>query len=210
MNETSPKPGPENRKLHLGSGGAFQETETSQRSPDDDSDINDFTLRTPPDPIQPSIINTRLNRFYFRFALLGSVLYCIPILFLLFSPRSSNLWLPYLGNGIFICFLVIAILYINRRAADFAGLRTLLIGGMKITVLSIVVSCILILVMLAVFHEKLQQPPVIRIQDGTNGFTSILLFNAIIVNFPGGAFATLIGSIAVKHDQKTDFGNELE
>jgi hypothetical protein len=155
-------------------------------------------------------MKTSLNAFYVRFAIYGALLYCIPVLYLFLHPISDYLWLPYLGNGLFICLIIVGIIYVNHRAGGSAGLKAMIIGGMKITVLSIAISCLLILLMLICFRERLQQAPIIQIPDRTNGLTSILFFNAIIVNFPSGAFASLIGAIATKRNQQTDLGNEVE
>lgn len=157
-----------------------------------------------------SNVVSNLFSFYIKFAIISAILYCIPMVILFTNAVFPNLWLLYLGNGLFICSVLVSVIYINHKADDAAGLRTMLIGGIKITILGVILSCILIILLLTCIHERLQQAPSFTIKDKTNGLSYILFFNAIIVNLPGGAFGALLGAISTKGNQKTVVGNELE
>lgn len=88
-----------------------------------------------------------------------------------------------------------------------------MVTGHVITIMSIVLSCLLILLMILFFspgavdlgstEKVLQQTPPGITQNATHGMLLILFANAIIGNFAAGSFATLITSQAVKETAKS-------
>lgn len=134
-----------------------------------------------------------------RFAIIPAVLYCLPVIFFLKDRRFSDTWLLYVGSGLFLsCIFVFGIMFGGK--ADKAPHHSY--NGFIVTILGVIFSCILILILSLiitpeVFHfgsgnDVLQQTPAAISKSGTHGLLFILLANAIIVNFLGGIFSTVM------------------
>ncbi len=75
-------------------------------------------------------------------------------------------------------------------------------NGFVVTILAVIFSCIFILLLSliitpGVFHfgsgnDALQQTPAAITNGGTHGILFILLANALIINFCGGVFSTVM------------------
>ncbi|MEO9033149.1 MAG: hypothetical protein ABI285_07885 [Ginsengibacter sp.] len=134
-----------------------------------------------------------------RFAIIPAVLYSLPVIFFLKDRRFSDTWLLYVGSALFLCCIfAFGIMFGGKigNAPDHAY------NGFVVTILGVIFSCILILLLSLiitpeVFHfgsgnDALQQTPAAISKSGTHGLLFILLANAIIINFCGGIFSTVM------------------
>lgn len=134
-----------------------------------------------------------------RFAIIPSVLYSVPVLFFLRDRRFSETWLLYVGSALFLCCIfAFGIIY----GGKISNTPEHSYNGFVVTILGVIFSCIFILLLSLiitpeVFHlgsanDTLQQTPAAITKSGTHGILFILLANALIINFCGGIFSTVM------------------
>jgi ABC-type Fe3+-siderophore transport system permease subunit len=154
-------------------------------------------------------MNTKnLSSIYGAYAIAGSILYCITAIIFFNNAEFSNLWILYVGNFIFMILIFFSVIAINKRFGENASLSSLLIPGIKVTLISIAITCaILIIISFADKRIQLQEAPVNIVKDKSNGLRSILFMDAILVNFFVGLFAAFITSVIIQQNQKATRGN---
>jgi hypothetical protein len=143
-----------------------------------------------------------------RFGLIPAILYCVPILFFLKERRFYDTWLLYVGSALFLaCIFTFGILYGGKSNNN----PDHVYNGYAVTMLGVIFSCIIILLLSALLtpevfstgtgNEALQQTPGSITRSGEHGMLFMLLANAILINFFGGIFSTVMtkGEIAEKN-----------
>jgi hypothetical protein len=143
-----------------------------------------------------------------KYAIISAVLFCIPILFFIEKGNYDNAWLLYLGNALFLASIFIWVVLGNRKKKikSFPSF-----GGLKITILGVIFSCILLFLLLlvlapqafnhtignSVLHEA---PPAIS-QKNSHSIFFMLFASATVGNVCAGLFATLIAKASSQKDQ---------
>lgn len=134
-----------------------------------------------------------------RFAIISSILYCIPVIFFLKDHTYSDTWLLYLGSAIFLaCIFIFGIIYGKKNPQPSGNYN-----GFGVTILGVIFSCFIILILTLllapdVFNlgssnsEVLTQTPAAIGKKNEHGLLFMMLANASIVNFCAGTFATVM------------------
>lgn len=134
-----------------------------------------------------------------RFAIIPAILYCIPILFFLKERRFSDTWLLYLGSAVFlVCIFIFGIIFGGKTNNN----PDHVYNGYVVPIMGVIFSCIIILLLSVMLtpevfgqgtgSEALQQTPGSITQSGEHGMLFMLMANAIIINFCGGIFSTIM------------------
>lgn len=145
------------------------------------------------------MLNKTLLKYLSGFAIIPAILYSIPVLIFLKDKRFSDTWLLYVGSALFLCCIfAFGILYGGKKLV----VPNHTYNGFVVTILAVIFSCIFILILSLiitpeVFHlgsgnDALRQTPAAITQTGTHGILFILLANALIINFCGGMFSTVM------------------
>ena len=146
--------------------------------------------------------NIKTWKFTLVFALLAAIAYCIPAAFYIRDSTYSQTWILYLGVFMF---LIVAIIYTtidsNRRKKNVKVFR-LMFDSHVITIISILISCLLCFIMLAVFipgylgsgpaEKALPDNPPNDVFDKTNGLSLKVFLTAIIGCFSAGSFVGIL------------------
>ncbi len=152
----------------------------------------------------------KTTSYFFLYIILCTIAYCAPVMYLLNKSLYTNLWLLYLGNGLFFVLMLISAILSNRNADNTASLTTLVVNGIKICIASIVIICIVLLILiLAHPQEATKDAPLINVRNDTNGLRFALFINAILVNFLVGSFGAFVGAVTAKQNQKTEKGKQV-
>jgi hypothetical protein len=79
------------------------------------------------------------NSFYAIFSLLGAIAFCLPVILWMSNPQFSGLWILYVGNfSLMVVVFISEAVYGGRIRKP--GLKALFTTGMKVALLSILLS----------------------------------------------------------------------
>lgn len=151
-----------------------------------------------------------LKSFYWRYSLLAAILNTVSVIVYLSVLSYSNTWILYIGNILFSAMVLLGVFRGYHRVHDSVSIRSSFMMGFKITIYGILLA-ILLCVLALVIHSFFTglndpgNPP----QSGRGDTLFTILSNTIAVNAVLGALAALIGSTAVKKNQKTEQGKTL-
>ena len=147
--------------------------------------------------------NNSTSRLFLITTTCAVVAFCIPVLCLFKYAFFANLWLLYVGNGLFGSVMFISVIYYNKQKDENADLANMISLNLKILAVSVVAICVVLTLLLLVFHhDVLQRAPADEVKDKTNGLDLILYIDAIIVNFLIGSFAVVMASVTAKRRQE--------
>jgi hypothetical protein len=151
-----------------------------------------------------------LKTFYWKYSLWASLLNTVSIIVYLSYRNYENAWWLYIGNLLFSAMVLIGVIRGYHRVHDTASVRSSFMMGFKITIYGVLLAallCGLVLVINSLFTglNDASNPP----QSGRGDVLFTILSNTIGVNAVLGALAALIGSTAVKKNQKTEHGKTL-
>jgi hypothetical protein len=150
---------------------------------------------------------------YFKYSILPAIIACIPIFFFLRDSKFSETWLLYLGDGLFLCAMIVVMILLNRKAEVDPATGSLLIVGHAITIFSIIIVSIVALILLLVFvpgifsndaERTLEQTPANMVHGNTNGLAFIVFMNALFGTGSAGSFASIMMSYTMKKEQRGD------
>ncbi len=141
---------------------------------------------------------------YASYGIAGALAYCIPAgIYLQGNDRYSGLFLLYVGNFLFFALVSSAILLHNKKTANLESLGSLVSFGARITVITIIVSCLGAALFFLIRGRSvmlLQSPPVMG-ADPDKSLRYAVFFDASAINFFLGLFASLMISASIKHNR---------
>lgn len=152
---------------------------------------------------------------YLKYSILAAIVYCITVFIFIKQESFSGSWILYTGNMLFACVIAVFILQYNKTRDQNASAGKMIFAGNITTVMGIIISCIiglLLIVLLApeVFSSSvpvLQNTPP-QMEEPRHELLLTFLMNAIIGNFCGGAFISLLLPFSVKRDQTGETENK--
>ena len=141
------------------------------------------------------------NAFISAYGLIGATLYCIPVIVFMRTTDFANQWLLFTGNFLLLGLVFFAVLQFNKTIAGDPPLFSMIGTGMKITLITIAISCVMLLVF-AVFdqHKILNHASGESFNGKKNGLWVNLFLDATLGNIFLGSFSSVIASISVKKD----------
>ena len=133
--------------------------------------------------------------FHFKYSLACAIAYCIPAFFLFESGKYSNAWLLYLGNFCFAIILITGNVLLNNRKPELQTLRPMITTALKIELKGIVITCVLLLALVFIFHAGniLKHEPA-----NVLGLYIMLPLNAVIINLAVGGICIFFWVISAK------------
>jgi len=146
--------------------------------------------------------NSNLS-FYYLYGVSGAILYSIPIVLFIVHTNFSDQWLLYVGNFLLLGLTFLAVIQFNKKFFGNATLGAMINTGIKITFISIAISCTVLLILaIADNHKVLQHVPGEVYNGKKNGLWFTLFADAILVNIFVGAFASVIAAVSTKNYRK--------
>jgi hypothetical protein len=150
-------------------------------------------------------------RQHFPYALLAAVLYIIPVLYFIMEDNYVDAYWLYIGNVLFAVGILFGVRAYNKRRDENSLIMSMLMAGIKASLMGIAVVFLLILLILFIdiphlFHhagaaKEMTEGPVNIVKDSTRGLKFMLFLNDVIGNIMAGAFVSLFYSISAKRDQ---------
>ena len=128
----------------------------------------------------------------FKYSVVCSIAYCIPLFFLFKSDKYSNLYLLALGNICFAFLLILSNIFLNKKKDN---LQDMLKPALKIEVVSILISSIIAVSFIFIFNKN---DIVRRAPANTLGLYSMLPLSVIFGNFILGSFSIFLWAIDSK------------
>ena len=147
--------------------------------------------------------------------LLPPLSYTVSALLFFCNIKSFSVsWVLYIGNMLFAFMIAVFIITFNRKRGENAGVGKMILAGHITTVIGICICCGICLLMLlfvpGVYTASgavLQKAPPQMASRGHEVMTTLIM-NAILGNFFGGAFISVMLSATVKKDQKGETENK--
>ena len=154
-----------------------------------------------------------LRAFYIRNSWWAGILYVLSVAIYLLMRNYANIWIPYIGNMLFGAVIYIGVLRANHRIHDTGSLKSLFMTGIKLTFYALVIATVLSLVifglnaMLAGYSAPDSTPG--AGSDTRTDVFLVLLSHTLGGNAFMGVLASVLGSVVVKRNQKTEHGKTL-
>jgi hypothetical protein len=138
------------------------------------------------------------NSFYAIFSLFGAIAFCLPAILWMTNPQFSGLWILYVGNfSLMVVVFISEVVYGGKIHKP--GIKQLFTTGMKVALLSILLSCIVMVI--ASFADKsahLLHAPANMVEDKSNGLRSLLALNTLLINIFACSFAAFLAAITLQ------------
>lgn len=154
-----------------------------------------------------------LRAFYIRYSWWAGILYVLSIAIYLLMRNYANIWIPYIGNMLFGAVVYIGVLRANHRIHDTGSLKSLFMTGIKLSFYALLIATAVSLIifginaMLAGF--SVQDSPSGAGSDTRTEVFLTLLSHTLAGNAFMGVLASVLGSVVVKRNQKTEQGKTL-
>ncbi len=158
--------------------------------------------------------NRRLLFLYLKCSIVCALLSSVPMIFYVRDAKFTETWLLYVGDGVFLFTLFLALMILSKKAGDNASTGYMLMAGHTITVMAIIVICIITFIVLLIYipgllqigttNKILKQAPVNTVEDKTRGLLFILFVNAVIGTFSAGSFTSVVTAYTIKREQRGD------
>jgi MFS family permease len=151
---------------------------------------------------------------YIAYGALAAVGYMVPAFFFISQARFEDTWWLYVGNGIFLLCIFIYAVILTSKPYDKNSAMSMLMAGHLTTGVGVVITCILLALSCMLFmptaNAILPDAPATITEGKVGSILFIVFVNAILGNFLGGSFISLITSYAVKRNQTKDKPAVLE
>jgi hypothetical protein len=153
----------------------------------------------------------KIPLYFIKYSILPAILYIIPLIIFVIDETFSETWLLYLGNALFLCYIfVFAVHYAKQQNNRTSPLS----AGLTVTIISIIFTCILVLVVIfifapGVFHtgssaQGLKNTPAALPDKNSHGVIFMLFANATIGNFTAGSVSSVLAAGATKQTRMRD------
>lgn len=142
---------------------------------------------------------------YYKYSILCAMLYCIPAFFFFTHENFPNIWLLYLGNALFAFAVLISDILVSKKLKDISSFRAMITAGIKITISSIVIVCLIVALLAFIFRDHIfKQRPA-----NFNSLYLLLPLSAILVNLMAAAFCVHIGAFSLYRYPKNAKGEDI-
>lgn len=154
-----------------------------------------------------------LRSFYTRYSWWAGILYCITVAVFFLVHNYSNSWLLFVGNMLFGAVIFIAVIRSNHRIHDAGSLKSLFMTGIKLSFFAVLIATVitLLLVLLNAILSNFAAPdsPGQMGRDTQTDMIFSLLSHTLAGNAFMGVLATVLTSVTVKRNQKTEQGKTI-
>lgn len=146
-------------------------------------------------------------------ALIGAIVFSIPVGFFILYGSYTGSWLLYLGSFLFFAVMWIHNMYENKKRAKIEKTTTLVFIAHLTAILGIAISCLLSFILLVIFvpgfltaspEKVLINEPVQMLGGRTQGLSFEIFIAATFINFSVGSFAGIIVPFYVKKSQRRE------
>ncbi len=138
--------------------------------------------------------------FNYSHGIAGAILYSIPVILFIAHTNFYDQWLLYVGNFLLLGLTFLTVLQFNKKLSGNATISSMINTGLKVTFISVAISCIVLLVLVFLDKNKvLQHVPGESYNGNKNGLWFNLFADAVLVNIFVGAFATVIAAVSSKN-----------
>jgi hypothetical protein len=151
---------------------------------------------------------------YLKHSIFCALLASIPLIFFVRDTKFTEIWLLYLGDGLFLFSLFISLILLNKKVGDNASTGYMLMAGHAVTVIAIIIICLITFIVLLIYvpgllhigntYQILKQAPANTVEDKTRGLLFILFVNAVIGTFSAGLFTSIVTAYTIKREQRGD------
>lgn len=166
------------------------------------------------------LFDKRHIREYITYGIIATVLYIASVVFFLAHDKYENLYIPYIGNFLFITVIGCYTASLIKRQYEGKRSVSMLIAGHLALIAGIISSIILVIAAVLCFHPAIfsEMPPNELLPDSPASITVVrpaeLIFmleaNTILVSGGGSSFLIVIFSYAAKRNQTKDKPASLE
>jgi hypothetical protein len=149
-----------------------------------------------------------LFSYYYKFSLLCAVAYCVPVCFFLANETYTNLWVLYLGNVLYVMFILVSGIFVTKKLNDSPSFNIMITSGAKVIFSSILIICIFLAIILLI--DKYSFGGVVKAApDKTDSLYYMLPLDAILANCLIGFFGVVLGASAIRQNQKNARGQDI-
>jgi len=156
---------------------------------------------------------------YIKWGILAAIAFCIPMILFIKSDDYTATWWLYLGNVLFLVISAIHMLVFNKNQNENASTQTMMAAGHITTLMGIVISCIVAVIALMIFipdifnsgisAKVMEDAPSQTGTGKTHGLVLFVFMNAIIGNFCGGSFSSILIPYSARKNQTKDKKSEV-
>lgn len=151
---------------------------------------------------------------YVKYGTISAVLYCIPLVMFVTGANYHKTWLLFLGNFLFLIGILAYLLSFSKVKNENASTQTMTTAGHLTTVFGIILSCIVAVMAVLFFSpantgDVMSAAPAQTGDGATHGLVFFVFMSAIIGNFCGGSFISIIIPYTAKRNQTKDKKSEV-
>lgn len=156
---------------------------------------------------------------YIKWGIISAIAFCIPMFIFINSAEYKESWWLYLGNALFLVVIAIYMLVFNKDQRENASTQTMMAAGHIATLFGIIISCIVALIALVVLIpdifssglsvDAMGDAPAQTGVGKTHGLVFFVFMNAVIGNFCGGSFSSILIPYSARRNQTKDKKSEV-
>jgi hypothetical protein len=154
-----------------------------------------------------------LRSFYTRYSWLAGILYSLPVAAFFLARNYSNSWLLFVGNMLFGAVIFTAVIRSNHRIHDAGSLKSLFMTGIKLSFFALLIAIVITLLMIVLnailANFATQDSPGNMGSDTQTDMIFSLLSHTLAGNAFMGVLASVLTSVTVKRNQKTEQGKTI-
>src|SRR5690242_12236137 len=92
---------------------------------------------------------------YYKYSIPCAVAYCTPAFFFFINEKFQNTWLLYLGSALFAFAVLVSDVFVSKQLKDMSRFRAMIGAGIKITVSSIIIICLVVALLAFIFRDHI-------------------------------------------------------
>ncbi|HTS44532.1 MAG TPA: hypothetical protein VMH01_09060 [Puia sp.] len=142
---------------------------------------------------------------YYKYIIICSLAYCIPVFWFFENERFRNAWLFYLGSFLFEAAVLLSAVLVSKKYGSDNRPRTLLNSGFKIMLFSIILNCVVVLGLGLIFKNNV----LVRSPVNIGGLHMFLAVSATLINFFAAAFGVFLGYVTFREYEKNEKGEDV-
>ena len=147
-------------------------------------------------------------------AILGAIVFCVPVAIYISQATYRSTWLLYLGSFLFFIVMWVHTMLDSQNRKNNESTVALVFASHMATIAGIVLSCLVCFLLLVIMVPGYLQPgeadkvltgePANTIIDKTDGMSLDIFMAATIINFSVGSFAGIVLPFYMKRNQTRD------
>lgn len=147
-------------------------------------------------------------------AIIGAVVFCIPVTIYISQATYRATWLLYLGSFLFFIVMWVHTMLDSLHRKNNESTVALVFASHMATIAGIILSCLICFLLLVIMVPGYLQPgtagkvltgePANTLIDKTNGMSLDIFMAATIINFSVGSFAGIVLPFYMKRNQTRD------